>query len=779
MSASAGTQVALLGASGRHAAAPRLRVRSAAEQPLVRLATFAALALYGTLRWSSLLSGGSGKLLVLWALAVLVAGAGLLSRSPVVAMGAAILGAFAAFAIAGVPVSWVVNLRVAVTAKAIGDGLSALPRASVPYIGVNEWVRTVNRLGAGVLLFDAALLLAFAPRALGDLRRAGAALPLIALVAVPATLMHPKLPYLDGLMLFALLAAFMWGERVHRDQAGMAIGLCALAAVGGMFAAPALERHKPWLNYQALTGGLAPAHLERFDWSQTYGPVHWPRKGRAVLEVQAKRATYWKAENLDLFDGTGWSLGTVFQGGDQLATVSPASLRRWTETLQVTVGRMTTNNVIGAGAASAPHLPGQTLFAGVSPGTWTTASQLEPGDSYSIQVYAPDPTATQLASAGDQFPWPGMSGYLTIAVPVKRAPARWVVFPPFHSTEPPFVQQSATAKSPAYGPTNPDVGVVRVTSPSARQLMLASPYANAYELARRLAGSSRTPYAFVTAIENYLARGYTYNEDPPPSRYPLESFLFSSKEGYCQQFAGAMALLLRMGGVPARVAVGFTPGQYDSANKQYVVSDLNAHAWVEAWFPHYGWVKRDPTPPQDPALGGHLANVTGASTAAATTGQVLGAPTKRPAVPLHAGARHSSSAKAGGGIGALEIVAIVVALTLVGVLARGTRPLPRGEAMLAELERALARTGRPMAAGTTLAGLERRLGAGTEAAAYVRALRLQRFGARAEQPTPGQRRALRAQLRAGFGPLAGIRALWALPPRRRAGEARAHRPWRA
>ena len=64
-----------------------------------------------------------------------------------------------------------------------------------------------------------------------------------------------------------------------------------------------------------------------------------------------------------------------------------------------------------------------------------------------------------------------------------------------------------------------------------------------------------------------------------------------------------MALLLRMGGVPARVSTGFTTGTYDQATKQWLVTDVDAHAWVEAWFPHYGWVTFDPTPASAPARG--------------------------------------------------------------------------------------------------------------------------------------------------------------------------------
>jgi hypothetical protein len=756
---SSGTQVALLGPSGRHASPPRLELEASAERPLVRMAAFAALGLYGVVRWSTLLSGkDDGRLLGLLAIAVLIAGSGVLTRSRLLQAIAAIVAVLAAFAVAGIPLSWVLHLRVAVTARGIGDGLTALPRAFVPYSGVNQWVRTVMVLGAGVLLFDAALLLAFAPRTLGDLRRAGAALPLLALAAIPSTLVHPKFAYLDGLVLFVLLAAFMWGERIRRPQLGGALALSALAALAAMIAAPAIDPHKPWLNPLTLAGGLAPAHIDAFDWSQTYGPIHWPRKGRAVLDIQASQGEYWKAENLDVFNGTQWSLGGVLEGGDPQSTVSPAATKRWTQTLHVTLGSMSTNNVVGAGQASPPqHLPG-TLLAGASPGTWASATQIGPGDSYSIQVYAPNPSPAQLASAGADYPQALVPGYLTIQVPASgnTGAATTINFPPFHST-----------RSAPYGP-------VKLNPVS---VMQSSPYARAYALARQLAGTARTPYAFIGAVKSYLAHGYTYSETPPPSQYPLESFLFSSRTGYCQQFAGAMALLLRMGGVPARVAAGFTRGAYDSATNRWIVSDTDAHAWVEAWFPHYGWVALDPTPAADPALGGHVraASVAGAGASAAAAPSAR-RPDTGSAASAATAARHPASSGSGGGISALVLVVIVVALVLLGMVALATRPLPRGEAMVAELERALARTGRPVNGGTTLSAIERRLGSGTAAGAYVRALRLQRFAAFGERPTARQRRALREALRGGLGPLGRLRALWALPPRRVRAEADPDRP---
>ena len=103
------------------------------------------------------------------------------------------------------------------------------------------------------------------------------------------------------------------------------------------------------------------------------------------------------------------------------------------------------------------------------------------------------------------------------------------------------------------------------------------------------------------AVERHLSRGYEYSESPPPSKAPLESFLFRDKVGYCQQFSGAMALLLRFGGVPARVAAGFSPGVYDAKRKEFVVRDLDAHSWVEVFYPSIGWITRDPTPSASPA----------------------------------------------------------------------------------------------------------------------------------------------------------------------------------
>ncbi|HEY2160364.1 MAG TPA: transglutaminase-like domain-containing protein, partial [Solirubrobacteraceae bacterium] len=319
-----------------------------------------------------------------------------------------------------------------------------------------------------------------------------------------------------------------------------------------------------------------------------------------------------------------------------------------------------------------------------------------------------------------------------------------VVFAPFGSSH-----------SVAYGSSSVDPAPV----------LRASPYGSAYALALRLRRAAATPYAYVRAVKRYLSSGFTYSENPAPAAYPLETFLFKTRAGYCQQFAGAMALLLRMGGVPARVGVGFTSGSYDKATRRWVVSDIDAHAWVEAWFPRYGWVRFDPTPAAAPALGGR-------STVPGDGGAGSGQTTKQPSSRGHGGAGGGRVASRAAGHGSGSPgggeVAIVVAI-LAALLATAyvlTRPLAPGDPQLEELERAFTRAARPLGAGTTLLELERRLDTSPEAAGYVRELRIARFVEGAGEPSRRQRRALRAQLRMGLGPLGRARALWALPPRR-------------
>ena len=127
-------------------------------------------------------------------------------------------------------------------------------------------------------------------------------------------------------------------------------------------------------------------------------------------------------------------------------------------------------------------------------------------------------------------------------------------------------------------------------------------YDGVYRLSRRVIGNARTAYEAVNRVEAFV-RGSPYRYDDraprPASGNPdLVDFLLVSKRGYCQHFAGAMALMLRMNGIPARVAVGFTAdsGRFDPDKSSYEIIDRDAHSWVEVQFSGYGWIPFDPTP---------------------------------------------------------------------------------------------------------------------------------------------------------------------------------------
>lgn len=119
------------------------------------------------------------------------------------------------------------------------------------------------------------------------------------------------------------------------------------------------------------------------------------------------------------------------------------------------------------------------------------------------------------------------------------------------------------------------------------------------QLARQVTASEGNPYDRASAIERYLRSSLTYTlspPEPPPGSDPLEYFLFSSKQGYCEYFATAMGDMLRSLGIPTRLVNGFGPGAYDEKVGKYVVRESDAHTWVESYFPGYGWIPFEPTP---------------------------------------------------------------------------------------------------------------------------------------------------------------------------------------
>jgi transglutaminase-like putative cysteine protease len=117
------------------------------------------------------------------------------------------------------------------------------------------------------------------------------------------------------------------------------------------------------------------------------------------------------------------------------------------------------------------------------------------------------------------------------------------------------------------------------------------------ELAQRITTDAATPYDKATAITDYLRTTITYStaiEPAPQGTDPLVWFLIDSRTGFCNYYATAEVILLRVVGVPARMAVGFAQGEFQSPDK-YIVRERDAHAWPEVYFPGIGWEEFEPT----------------------------------------------------------------------------------------------------------------------------------------------------------------------------------------
>jgi transglutaminase-like putative cysteine protease len=118
------------------------------------------------------------------------------------------------------------------------------------------------------------------------------------------------------------------------------------------------------------------------------------------------------------------------------------------------------------------------------------------------------------------------------------------------------------------------------------------------DLAEEISRDKTNPYDRATALESYLRKTIEYNESiasPPIDRDRVDWFLFDLQKGYCDYYSSAMVVMARAIGIPARVAVGYARGDYNADAGVYRVRDHHGHAWVEIFFPRYGWVEFEPT----------------------------------------------------------------------------------------------------------------------------------------------------------------------------------------
>jgi transglutaminase-like putative cysteine protease len=418
--------------------------------------------------------------------------------------------------------------------------------------------------------------------------------PLLAGVALvvgaswPATLISGGNELLRGAVILAgallLIAGISARDGRVVGRSVVAAGAICLAALA-VSTSPAVakdEFFENWKEWDLYTRPDNPVSV-RYVWDSNYTGIDFPKKRTVVFEVEAPpRSLYWRATTLDEFDGEGWveDRARLFPDGQTAEAFDPLLPRRgrdprnWIEQA-VTVRALDDAHLLGASVPvnyrADPLVVGRIATA---TGGVAFASSLSRGDRYKVWSYAPRPTGEQLGRSLAIYPAQiELGGHLNV-LPGLAAPS--------------------------FGTPNRTAAMDRLFESYGAIDRRISAYRRLYEQARAVVGGASTPYAATVALEAWLRSGggFTYDEQPPQSRAlpPLVHFLLESKRGYCQQYAGAMALMLRYLGIPARVAAGFTSGRYDSKRGVWTVTDHEAHTWVEVWFDRYGWLPFDPTP---------------------------------------------------------------------------------------------------------------------------------------------------------------------------------------
>jgi len=120
------------------------------------------------------------------------------------------------------------------------------------------------------------------------------------------------------------------------------------------------------------------------------------------------------------------------------------------------------------------------------------------------------------------------------------------------------------------------------------------------QLAAQLTDGITDPYRKAMTLRDYLRNNFKYemlSQRTPPDREAVDYFLFELKAGHCEYFASSLAVLARLCNLPARVATGFSPGNYNALTKTFEVYEYHAHAWTQIYIEEFGWLTFDPTPP--------------------------------------------------------------------------------------------------------------------------------------------------------------------------------------
>ncbi len=391
----------------------------------------------------------------------------------------------------------------------------------------------------------------------------------------PATLIVPARGTALGAAILgaALVVLAVAGSR---RISGYAVPSALALVLGGIVVGSAAASNHAVLKWQSwnIAGGSARESVS-FVWDARYQGLSWPKIKTTMLDVRSTtEPAYLRAAVLDDFVDGKWIIGPP-RTADALEPA--AAFRPANETKEVvTVEGLADTHLLGG--AVPVRFAADTSLVEPERGFASLPAGFGRGFQYTAWSYAPSPSARALAQSPARYPAELLSGGM--------------------------LDVGDGIRVPAFGAPGRDAEVARSLS-----LTFDLPdYVRLARLADRVTRGARTPYAAVVDLDRWflVGGGFTYSNHPRVVAPPLVGFAITTRSGYCQYFAGAMALMLRYVGIPARVAVGFAGPAFNPSADSWTFTDHDAHAWVEVWFKGYGWLPFDPTPATPQSSRGRL-----------------------------------------------------------------------------------------------------------------------------------------------------------------------------